>query len=61
MRKSFRKKAAAVMMAAAVLFTSVQTELAVYAKGPTYTAMQDVYYTKIIVLSMQSQAMNQPF
>lgn len=46
MRKSFRKKAAAVMMAAAVLFTSVQTELAVYAKGPTYTAMQDVYYTK---------------
>ncbi len=46
MRKSFRKKAAAVMMAAAMLFTSVQTELAAYAKGPTYTAMQDVYYTK---------------
>ena len=46
MRKSFRKKAAAVMMAAAMLFTSVQTELVAYAKGPTYTAMQDVYYTK---------------
>lgn len=27
MRKSFRKKAAAVMMAAAMLFTSVQTEI----------------------------------
>ncbi|MDE6054619.1 MAG: SH3 domain-containing protein [Lachnospiraceae bacterium] len=45
MRKGF-KKTAAVLMAAAVLFTPVSTDMAVYAKGPTYTAMQDVYYTK---------------
>ena len=45
MRKGF-KKTAAVLMAAAVLFTPVSADMAVYAQGPTYTAMQDVYYTK---------------
>ena len=46
MRKGFRKKAAAILMAAAVLFTSVSADRVIYAKGPTYTAMQDVFYTK---------------
>ncbi len=46
MRKGFKKKAAAVLMAAAVLCTPVCADMAVYAKGPTYTAMQDTYYTK---------------
>lgn len=46
MRKYFKKIAAAVMVAAAVLFTSISADMAAYAKGPTYTAMQDVYYTK---------------
>lgn len=45
MRKGFQK-AAAVLMAAAVLLTPVSTDSVVYAKGPTYTALQDVYYTK---------------
>lgn len=45
MRKGF-KKTAAVLMAAAVLLTPVSTDSVVYAKGPTYTALQDVYYTK---------------
>ena len=42
MRKGFKKKAAAVLMAAAVLCTPVCADMAVYAKGPTYTAMQDL-------------------
>ncbi|MDE7477546.1 MAG: SH3 domain-containing protein [Lachnospiraceae bacterium] len=46
MRKGFRKKAVAIMMAAAVMFTSVSADMVTYAKGPTYTAMQDTYYTK---------------
>lgn len=46
MRKGFKKKIAAVMMAATVLFTSASVDMAAYAKGPTYTAMQDIYYTK---------------
>lgn len=46
MRKGFKKKAAAVLAAVMVLFTSVNADMAAYAKGPTYTAMQDVYYTK---------------
>lgn len=46
MRKGFRRKAAAVLAAVMVLFTSVNADMAAYAKGPTYTAMQDVYYTK---------------
>lgn len=46
MRNGFKKKAAALMMAAAVLFTPVGAKMEAYAKGPTFTAMQDVYYTK---------------
>ncbi len=46
MRIGFRKKAAAILMSAAVLFTAVSADMVAYAKGPTYTAMQDVYYTK---------------
>lgn len=45
MRKGF-KKIAAVLMAVAVLFSPVCTDMMAYAKGPTYTAIQDVYYTK---------------
>ena len=46
MRKDFKKKAVALMMAVAVLCTPVCTDMTTYAKGPTYTAMQDTYYTK---------------
>ncbi|MDE7321993.1 MAG: SH3 domain-containing protein [Lachnospiraceae bacterium] len=46
MRIGFRKKAAAALMSAAVLLASVNADMVTYAKGPTYTAMQDVYYTK---------------
>lgn len=46
MRTGLRKIAAAVLMLAAVFFTSVDADMMAYAKGPTYTAMQDVYYTK---------------
>lgn len=46
MRNGLKKKAAAVMMAATVLFSSMNAGTVSYAKGPTYTAMQDVYYTK---------------
>ena len=46
MRKGLRKKAAAVLMAVAVLLTAVNVDIVSYAKGPTYTAIQDVYYTK---------------
>ncbi len=45
MRRGFRKTAA-ILMAAAVLFSPVCTSAVAYAKGPTYTALQDVYYTK---------------
>lgn len=45
MRKVFRRTAA-VLMAAAILFSPVGTAVVTCAKGPTYTAMQDVYYTK---------------
>ena len=41
------KKMAAVLMTAIVLCSTVSTDINVaYAKGPTYTPMQDVYYTK---------------
>lgn len=46
MRTGLRKKAVAVLILAAVFFTSVNADMTAYAKGPTYTAMQDVYYTK---------------
>lgn len=46
MRIDLRKKAAAILMLAAVFFTSFNADMTAYAKGPTYTAMQDVYYTK---------------
>ena len=46
MRKSLRKKVAAVLMAIAVLLTTVNIDMISHAKGPTYTAVQDVYYTK---------------
>lgn len=46
MRKSLKKKAAAVLLAVAVLLTAVNVDMISYAKGPTYTAVQDVYYTK---------------
>lgn len=46
MRKGLRKKAAAVLMAVAVLLTTVNVDIVSYAKGPTYTVIQDVYYTK---------------
>lgn len=46
MRSGFRKKAAAVLIAAAVFFSSVSTGMVTCAKGTEYTAMQDVYYTK---------------
>lgn len=45
MRKGFRRTAA-VLMAAAVLFSPVCTDMTACAKGPTFTAIQDVYYTK---------------
>lgn len=44
--KNVMKKIAAVLLAATVFGTSVSTDIVSYAKGPTYTAMQDVYYTK---------------
>ncbi len=46
MRIGLRKKAAAVLILVTVFFTSVNADMTAYAKGPTYTAMQDVYYTK---------------
>lgn len=47
MKKNMLKKcAAALLLGATVLTTAVSTDLNVLAKGPTYTAMQDVYYTK---------------
>jgi hypothetical protein len=46
MRKSLKKKAAAVLLAVVVLLTAVNVDMISYAKGPTYTAVQDVYYTK---------------
>lgn len=46
MRKYIKKAAAAVLAAVTVLVTSVSADTAVYAQGTTYTAMQDVYYTK---------------
>ncbi len=46
MRTGLRKKAVAVLILATVFFTSVNADMTAYAKGPTYTAMQDVYYTK---------------
>ena len=46
MRKSLKKKAAAVLLAVVVLLTAVNMDMISYAKGPTYTAVQDVYYTK---------------
>lgn len=47
MKKNMLKKcAAALLLGVTVLTTAVSTELNVLAKGPTYTAMQDVYYTK---------------
>lgn len=61
MRKSFRKKAAAVMMAAAMLFTSVQTELVHMRRGLPIQRCRTYITQKIIVLSMQSRVMNQQF
>lgn len=46
MRIGLRKKAAAVLILVTVFFTSVNADMTAYAKGLTYTAMQDVYYTK---------------
>jgi len=46
MRKGVKRKITAALMAAAVFCTTVNVDRAVYAKGPTYTAVQDVYYTK---------------
>lgn len=46
MRRRFKKGIAAVLAAAAVLCTAVNTDMTACAKGPTYTAVQDVYYTK---------------
>ena len=46
MRNVLRKKIAAVLIAVVVLLTAVNGGIISYAKGPTYTAMQDVYYTK---------------
>ena len=47
MRKGFKMKAAAVMLAAAVLCApAASADMVAYAKGPTYTAMKDTYYTK---------------
>ncbi|MBO5030775.1 MAG: SH3 domain-containing protein [Lachnospiraceae bacterium] len=46
MKNGFKRKMAAVLSAAAVLFTAAGTDTVSYAQGPTYTAMQDVYYTK---------------
>ncbi len=46
MRKGFKKYIAAALVIVSVLCTAVNMELTALAKGPTYTAMQDVYYTK---------------
>ncbi len=47
MRKGFKMKAAAVMLAAAVLCApAASADMVAYAKGPAYTAMKDTYYTK---------------
>ena len=46
MRKGFKKKAAAVLMAAAVLCTPVCADMAGYAQGPTNTTTQETNYTK---------------
>lgn len=40
------KRAAAVLMAAVLLLVPVSAGAVAYAKGPTFTAIQDVYYTK---------------
>ncbi len=46
MRKKLKNIVAAILMAAAVCVTPVSADMVSYAKGPAYTAMQDVYYTK---------------
>lgn len=46
MANGFKRKAVVFLITAAVLFTTVNADMVVYSKGPTYTAMQDVYYTK---------------
>ena len=42
MKRILRRRAVAILLAAMILFGKIE----VYAKGPTYTPMQDVYYTK---------------
>ncbi|MDE6621266.1 MAG: SH3 domain-containing protein [Lachnospiraceae bacterium] len=46
MRNKLKNIVITVLMAAAVCVTPVSADMVSYAKGPTYTAMQDVYYTK---------------
>ena len=41
-KRILRRRAVAILLAAMILFGKIE----VYAKGPTYTPMQDVYYTK---------------
>lgn len=43
---NFTKKVIAAFVAAVIISTFGSAEMVSYAKGPTYTAMQDVYYTK---------------
>lgn len=47
MKKNMLKKCvAALLLGVAVMTAALNTDMNVFAKGPTYTTMQDVYYTK---------------
>lgn len=46
MKNGFKVKIAVTLLTAAVMLAIVGTGMVSYAQGPTYTAMQDVYYTK---------------
>lgn len=41
-----RNYVAALLIGITIVTAAISTDVNVYAKGPTYTAMQDVYYTK---------------